>query len=132
MKGEKLIHGMAPVLNEGEYVFVTTKSMDHMDRSDIVCEFREKEGISLIMDRRKADELELTYQSGMAWITLTIHSSLDAIGLNAVFSGELAKNNISCNVVAGYFHDHVFVPKQDGVRALEILNSLSNSYQKNQ
>lgn len=119
---------MKPKLNEGDYVFVTVPDLSGIDRKDTLCEFREEEGITLVLDKSKAEELKLSYDFIAAWITLTVHSSLEAVGLTALFSGVLAKNHISCNVIAGYHHDHIFVRKQEGLKALEILKELSASY----
>lgn len=60
-----------------------------------------------------------------AWITLTVHSSLEAVGLTAAVSKALAENAVSCNVVAAFYHDHLFVRQQDTAATLEILNELS-------
>lgn len=63
----------------------------------------------------------------MAWITLEVHSALDAVGLTAAVSHVLAKENISCNVIAAYHHDHIFVGKEDAQKALKALLKLTSA-----
>ncbi len=132
MSGEKnirkLIKKMKPVLNAGEYVFASVTDIDTISRSETIFEFKEIEGTTIILEKSKADELNLSYQFIASWITLKIHSSLEAVGLTAVFSGELAKHNISCNVIAGYYHDHIFVDKKDGQKATNLLTAFSNNF----
>lgn len=123
-----LVKVMSPKLNRGEYVFATVTDVSNIDLKETVCEFRETEGTSIVIERKKADELGLPYDFIASWITLTIHSSLEAVGLTALFSTELAKHQISCNVIAGYFHDHIFVPKKDAEKAIRVLISMSENY----
>ena len=126
---KKLIKEMRPELHKGEFVFCTVANIDGIDRKDTVCEFKEMEGTTIILNKNKAEELQLSYQYIAAWITLKVHSSLEAVGLTAVFANELAKNNISCNVIAGYYHDHIFVDKADADKAIQVLKNLSENYQ---
>ena len=62
-----------------------------------------------------------------ARITLTVHSALEGVGLTAAVAGALAQAGIACNVVAGYHHDHLFVPWDRREEALAILQRLSQS-----
>jgi len=56
-----------------------------------------------------------------AWLTLTVQSSLDAVGLTAVVSARLAAIGIPCNVLAGYHHDHLLVPVDRVDDAINVL-----------
>lgn len=131
MSGEKdletLLKKMKPILNPGEYVFCTVKDVTQIDLSEIVSFFREGEGITVILERQIADRRRFEYTFTAAWITLTVHSSLEAVGLTAAFSKALTEQSISCNVVAGYFHDHIFVGKKDSARAMAVLNGFSEA-----
>ncbi len=130
MSGEKnlaiLLKNMKPQLQTGDFVFCTVSNSYKIDLSQIIGSFKEEEGITLILSKVYADELNLEYFSIMSWITLQVHSALEAVGLTAAFSKVLAENNISCNVVAGYYHDHIFVPKKDADKAVQLLYSLKS------
>ena len=131
MKGEtqlkELIRGMKPSLRSAPYVFATMASTEQIQRSDIIGEFKEEEGITVILAQQKADALRIPYDFVAAWITLTVHSALSAHGLTAAFSTALASHKISCNVIAGYYHDHLFVPYDEGERALTVLKALAKA-----
>ncbi|MGG5208721.1 ACT domain-containing protein [Chryseobacterium sp. MIQD13] len=122
---QKLIKSMKPKHNAGEYVFCTVKNTEILDLDQIEMFFREDEGFTIIVKKELADKLNLEYSVIMAWITLAVHSSLEAVGLTAAFSKALSENGISCNVVAAYFHDHIFVNKNHVEKAMEVLTKLS-------
>jgi len=116
---------MRPILNDGEYVFCEIPATQKIDPSQIIGSFREKEGLTIILDKNIADSLNLRYTYIASWITLTVHSSVEAVGLTAAFSNALARAGISCNVVAAYYHDHIFVAKKDAELAIKVLGQLS-------
>ena len=122
---QKLLKELKPVLNSGEYVFASLSNFDTIRRTDTVFEFKEAEGITVVLEKNKADSLKVSYQFVSAWISLKVHSSLEAVGLTAAFSTALTAHKISCNVVAGYYHDHIFVAVKDAEKAFEVLTNLS-------
>ncbi|HAL81383.1 MAG TPA: acetyltransferase [Mucilaginibacter sp.] len=122
-----LLKTMRPILNEGEYVFCTVDASQTIDQTKSIGSFKEKDGLTLILEKRVADNLNLNYSYIAAWITLTVHSSLEAVGLTAAFSDTLAKEGISCNVVVAYYHDHIFVAKEDADKAMQVLEQLAHT-----
>ena len=122
MSGEK--KNIKPKLNEGKYVFCSVENIEKIEIKNLVGSFKENEGYTIILSKKEGSNLGLTYSFVAAWITLTIHSSLDSVGLTSSFSNALAKQGISCNVIAGYFHDHIFVKFDDRNTAMRILNNL--------
>ncbi|MFD2917673.1 ACT domain-containing protein [Psychroserpens luteus] len=129
MSGEKnldtLLKSMKPKHNLGEYVFCKTENLDQINLSQIIMTFKEEESITIIAKKEVADQLNLDYSFIASWITLTVHSSLEAVGLTAAFSNALSENGISCNVAAAYYHDHIFVDIKDTTKAMEVLNEFS-------
>ena len=122
---QKLLQGMKPKLNEGEYVFCVVESSQAASALNPLCMFQESEGTTVIIHKQQADDAELPYPIVCSWITLTVHSSLEAVGLTAAVSKAITEANISCNVVAAYYHDHLFIPVQDAKKAMKVLEHLS-------
>lgn len=122
---QKLLRGMKPKLNNGAFVFCIVGSSQAASALDPLFIFREEEGITVVIPKQQADDTALPYSMVFAWITLTVHSSLNAVGLTAAVSNALTEANISCNVVAAYYHDHIFVPVRDAQRATNVLEKLS-------
>ncbi|MDP9076229.1 MAG: ACT domain-containing protein [Bacteroidota bacterium] len=120
-----LLRSMTPKLNGGDYVFCTIKNLADIDIQQTISIFKEEEGWTVILAKDLANQSGLSYSYVAAWITLTIHSSLEAVGLTAAFANALAKEGISCNVVAAFYHDHIFVAKKDAEKAMEALKRLS-------
>jgi hypothetical protein len=129
MRGEtdlmKLLKSMRPERNAGEYVFCVLDSSAQLADVTPLGLFREREGVTVILPRADADQAGLSYAGTFAWLTLTVHSSLEAVGLTAAVARTLTEAGISCNVVAAFYHDHLFVPVADAERALTALGVLS-------
>jgi hypothetical protein len=129
MEGEKdldkLLKTLKPKLNIGEYVFCTINDLEIVNLRDVIFMFKEEEGITVVVKKEMANSLHLAYSFVASWITLTVHSSLTAVGMTAAFSTALAEGGISCNVVAAFYHDHIFVDKKDAERSIQILNKFS-------
>ena len=119
---------MSPELIDREFVFCSFENGRYGEhaRLEPIASFVEREGLTLVISRAKADEHDLAYESVFRGITLKVHSSLEAVGLTAAFSNKLAEHGISANVIAGYFHDHIFVQSEQADRAMAALDEFTH------
>jgi hypothetical protein len=120
---EKLLGSMSPVLVKGEYVFCTLKNSRYGDYADArpIASFEEAEGLTLVLLKEAADSFDLVYDGIFRCITLGVHSSLEAVGLTAAVAAKLAAHGIAANVIAAYFHDHIFVQSRLAEPAIGLL-----------
>ena len=105
--------------NPIEYCFCTFEGNNFSKDLNPLMTFYEKEGTTLILEKQMAADFE--YSGTYNCLTLTVHSSLEAVGLTAFVSKVLADNEIPANVVAAFYHDHIFVPSHLSSQALTLL-----------
>jgi len=123
----KLLQAISPSLMDGEFVFCSFENAHYGDHAELkpIAIMSENEGLTLVIPKSKANEYRIKYESVFRGITLNVHSSLDAVGLTAAFSGKLTAHGISANVIAGYFHDHIFVQSDHAEKAIAAINELA-------
>ncbi|WP_327069466.1 ACT domain-containing protein [Kitasatospora sp. NBC_01250] len=121
---QKLLAELRPELNPGRFVYCTFPGRVPAGLQPVVT-VAEPEGVTVVVAQQEAEELGLAYDYVAAWITLRVHSALEAVGLTAAVAGRLTEEGISCNVVAGFHHDHLFVAADDADRALRALERLT-------
>jgi len=115
---------MKPQVMLDEYVFCTFIDAKYGDYPELspIASYLEKEGLTLVVPKENADKSHINYEGVFKCINLDIHSSLEAVGLTAAVSSKLAKKGISANVIAAYYHDHIFVPIDKCELAMIALN----------
>lgn len=86
----------------------------------------EAEALTVVVTPAAARRQGLEPGAEFAWLTLTLNSSLEAVGLTAAFSTALGRAGISCNVLAGFHHDHLLVPLADREHAVIVLRDLGD------
>ena len=130
MAGERelrrLLAGMRPRLAEGSWVVTSVENRTVPAGVRPFATVDEEEGLTLVLRRAEADAAGLPYEFVAALITLEVHSDLAAVGLTAAVSTRLADAGISCNVLAGFFHDHLLVPWERADEAVELLRGLAS------
>jgi hypothetical protein len=125
---QALLRNMEPVLHDGTYVYVMSKGDLPRDRSRIVAMIREPEGVSMIVEESVAEAEGLEPAFRCAWITLNVNSDCAAVGFTAAFAAVLGRAGVSCNVVAGLHHDHIFVPAHQAALAMSELKALQQGH----
>ena len=123
---QQLLCTMSPKLMPDDYVFCTVPN-DYSEINAVapLALFREAEGLTLVITKESAIANNLSFSSVFKQITLTVHSSLEAVGLTAAVATKLAEKGISANVIAAYYHDHIFVQADKAALAIEALTELS-------
>ena len=123
-----LLRSLDPELAAPEVVFVSFADAQYGDYADLqpLAMVQEAEGMTLVVQKALADQFQLAYDGVFRCLTLKVHSSLQAVGLTAAVSRQLAQRGISANVLAGYYHDHIFVPAQQADTALSALKAIES------
>lgn len=125
-----LLRSLSPVLHDGTYTYCTVSHESDLSSFTPVVTVREPEALTLVLPEPQALAARLPILFRAAWISLTVHSDLEAVGLTAAFSTALDEAGISCNVVAGAFHDHLFVPVGQAQQAMAVLRALQEEASK--
>jgi len=121
---QQMLRTLEPRQRPGEFVVV---AVDAATARALPAEAMivEDEAVTVVLARSDADSAGFEYDYIAAWITLGVNSALEAVGLTAAFSAALGDAGISCNVLAGFHHDHMLVPYEGADRAIEALRALS-------
>ncbi len=127
MDGEKelktLLLTLTPRLHNDLYVFCQLAEGQYGDYTEAepLASFMESEGLTLVVKKNMADRFGFSYNAVFSYISLNVHSSLEAVGLTAAVSTRLSEHGISANIIAAHTHDHLFVPADRGEEALHLL-----------
>ncbi len=124
---KKMLRKLSPVLLDGEFVFCSFENAQYGEHANLqpIAVVKEVKGLTFVIPKEKADEHNVKYASVFKGITLKIHSSLDAVGLTAAFSKKLTEHGISANVIAGFYHDHIFVQSEKADTAMAAIKELA-------
>lgn len=120
----RLLAGMRPELRDGTYLFCSLPDGSLPAGLAPLATFREAEGLTLVLSAEEAERHGIAGVFEAAWITLTVHSDLAAVGFLAAVAAALAAEGIACNAIAAFHHDHLFVPVEMAERAMAVLARL--------
>lgn len=126
---DQLISSMQPELQPEVYVYCVWPLNKSWHGPLPLATFREKEGLTLVLTEPQAKDYQLEILFRARWISLTVHSALEAVGLTAAFAQALADAGLSCNVFAGAYHDHLLVPVDQAGAAMQVLEQWQQSKQ---
>lgn len=128
MSGEtdlgRILASLAVRQREGVFVYTFIPPGEPLPDMPIAAMVSESEGTSIVVGRDAADAAGLPYEFPAAWLTLTVHTSLQAVGVTASLTTALAVRGIPCNVIAGFHHDHVLIPVErveDAIEAIDLV-----------
>lgn len=118
----RLLQTLQPRVRPGEFVVVALPEVPDARCEAVICE---DEAVTCVVTRDLADVRGWPYDFVAGWVTLQVHSSLEAVGLTAAVGAELARAGIAANMLAGFHHDHILVPIARLDDAVQVLTGLS-------
>jgi len=129
MSGERdlttLLSNLAPALTPGVYAFCCLQDAAAAPPNVVpLATVHEPEGLTMVLLVEDAQGANLLFEGRFRCIRLDVHSSLEAVGLTARVATALAEHQISANMLAGAYHDHVLVPEERANDAMAILSKL--------
>lgn len=125
MRLEKMLAELAIEVRPGTFTFLSTDAA--VPAHEVCAMITEAEGTTLVLEVGTAIAHGLPVDFEAAWLTVNVHSALEAVGLTAALSVALAASDIPCNVLSGFFHDHLLVPADRASEAVAVLNRLPNT-----
>lgn len=130
MAGQKnlkeVLSSMQVSCDNVEYAFATIRLDSIVLEKGVLGIFTEKEGLTIIASKGYFENKQIPFEGPFAKLTIEVHTSLNLVGLTAILATKLAENEISANVIAGYFHDHIFVQYDLREKAIAAINQLKN------
>ncbi|AKV98367.1 MULTISPECIES: ACT domain-containing protein [Marinobacter] len=126
---QELIKQLSPTLDSTTYVYCTVPKAKYGELEHLkpIVSIAELEGLTLVIPLDEAKTEGLDYYRVFRRITLEGHSSLEALGLTSVVTSLLAERGITTNVIAGFYHDHMFVPSDRIDEAMRALKELASN-----
>lgn len=122
-----MLRSLRPELQPGVWAYATCADEAQVARSKPLALFREAEAITVVAREEDARAAGLEPLFRCAWIALTVHSDLEAVGMTAAVAAALAERGIACNIVAAAYHDHLFVPVERAADAMAALQALQRN-----
>ena len=118
-----LLATLRPELADGVFVFATVDKVPDGIVPRMM--FQEAEGITLILPQDQAEAAGIAYEFPSRMITLNVHSALEAVGFLAHIVPKLAAAGMGVNSVAGFYHDHLFIPDGREGDAMKVLEAIA-------
>jgi uncharacterized protein len=109
------------------YGFATATSGTDIALKEVLGTFHENEGLTIFATKDYFDKHKMSFEGPLAKLTIDVHTSLELVGLTAALTAKLTEHGISANVVAAYYHDHIFVQYDQRQKATEAIQSLKSS-----
>jgi hypothetical protein len=124
---QQTLQSLKVICDDVQYGFASIADESRIERDKILATFHENRQLAIIAPKDYLDSLGIENEGPYAKLTIDVHTSLELVGLTAVMATKLSEHGISANVVAAFYHDHVFVQYELRGKAVELLENLKDS-----